>query len=527
MLNHTNGSTIKSLICPSFVAFFGCSIAYLFINAMAYPLDHNEHMYITAGYLAQSKTLYRDFAFLQMPYLPILYSHVFSITGAERLLFTGRLCTFLFCVASVLLIWLACYRVTRDVTLSSGALGIFSFSPFLACASGESSNYMMPIALSLFAFWVYTGVLDDSRFKSLRMFLVGLALALATGAKLYYGPFLLGFLLFSFVFPKMWPLGWRLSQLVAPMFAGMLLGLVPVIYYLANFPEAFVFDNLGYHLINSQWRGFELENNFGYRIGELMRFFFYYPANLAFAILIPYAFLRAVSSNISVKITALANDEIVVLSAYLSSLGLVVALIPLPTFIYFFAAPFPFMVILSVALIHRIPRIEWWGKDGFVFSLVMLVTIISGATNLYERLPDFVDFNRWTGIRVHRTSEDIRKLLEPLGQGDLVATLSPLYAIESRLPIYVEFASGPFLYRVGDLLSTQELKTFRGVSPKRITEMFEKKPPFAIIVGAEDVLDAPLRAYAEEKQFVKVGVGLIELYKKAPSGVRLSEINKM
>ena len=83
--------------------------------------------------------------------------------------------------------------------------------------------------------------------KALRMFLVGLALALATGAKLYYGPFLLVFFLFAFVFPKTWPFGRRLTQLVAPMFAGIFLGFVPVIYYLANFPEAFVFDNLGYH----------------------------------------------------------------------------------------------------------------------------------------------------------------------------------------------------------------------------------------------------------------------------------------
>jgi hypothetical protein len=311
------------------------------------------------------------------------------------------------------------------------------------------------------------------------------------------------------------------------MFAGMFLGLVPVIHYLLNSPDTFIFDNFGYHLINSQWRGFDLENNFGYRIAELFRTFFYYPANLAFAILISYAFFRAVSYNIRVKMMALANDEIIVLSAYLSSLGLVVALIPLPTFIYFFAAPFPFMVILAVALIHRIPRIEWWGKDGLVFSLVMLVTIISGATNVYERLPDFVEFNRWTGIRVHKTSEDIRKLLQPTGREDLVATLSPLYAIESRLPIYVQFASGPFLYRVGDLLSPQELETFRGASSNRVIEMFEKKPPFAIIVGAENVLDAPLRAYAEENQFQKVEVGRMELYKKAAPMGPVSRTNKM
>jgi hypothetical protein len=42
-----------------------------FSNTMNSPVDHNEHMYISAGVLAKENTLYKDFAFLQMPYLPI------------------------------------------------------------------------------------------------------------------------------------------------------------------------------------------------------------------------------------------------------------------------------------------------------------------------------------------------------------------------------------------------------------------------------------------------------------------------
>ena len=39
-----------------------------------------------------------------------------------------------------------------------------------------------------------------------------------------------------------------------------------------------------------------------------------------------------------------------------------------------------------------------------------------------------------------------------------IATLSPLYAIEANLPIYHELATGPFLYRVGDLLRPEQRK---------------------------------------------------------------------
>lgn len=43
-------------------------------------LNHNEHMYITAGVLvSQNKILYKDFAYLQTPYLPLLYGGLYKI----------------------------------------------------------------------------------------------------------------------------------------------------------------------------------------------------------------------------------------------------------------------------------------------------------------------------------------------------------------------------------------------------------------------------------------------------------------
>ena len=44
------------------------------IGVILTVFDHNEHMYLAAGVLVtQNKVIYRDFAYLQMPYLPLLY----------------------------------------------------------------------------------------------------------------------------------------------------------------------------------------------------------------------------------------------------------------------------------------------------------------------------------------------------------------------------------------------------------------------------------------------------------------------
>ncbi|NMB90816.1 MAG: hypothetical protein GYA17_20845, partial [Chloroflexi bacterium] len=57
------------------------TVAGVFARVMT-GLDHNEHMYVTAGVLvSQGRQLYRDFAYLQMPYLPLLYGGLYRWLG--------------------------------------------------------------------------------------------------------------------------------------------------------------------------------------------------------------------------------------------------------------------------------------------------------------------------------------------------------------------------------------------------------------------------------------------------------------
>ena len=54
------------------------------------PLSHDEHMYVTAGMLLREHAVYADFAYLQAPYLPLLYAPVFGLTGGSHLLLCAR-----------------------------------------------------------------------------------------------------------------------------------------------------------------------------------------------------------------------------------------------------------------------------------------------------------------------------------------------------------------------------------------------------------------------------------------------------
>jgi len=58
----------------------------------------------------------------------------------------------------------------------------------------------------------------------------------------------------------------------------------------------------------------------------------------------------------------------------------------------------------------------------------------------------------WIPIRLHKEAENIRAYFDTRSGQGAVLTLSPLYAIESGLPIYKEFITGPFAWRVSHLV---------------------------------------------------------------------------
>jgi hypothetical protein len=130
--------------------------------------------------------------------------------------------------------------------------------------------------------------------------------------------------------------------------------------------------------------------------------------------------------------------------------------------------------------------------------------LLSGRVGLFKYFGRFYYTDTWVGVSIHRISEKIRENIGEIGNDGKVATLSPLFAVEAGLPIYKELATGPFLYRVGDLIPEDKMALTPGTSPERLHDLFEKDPPGAIFVGFEDYLDLPFIEYAEKNNYIKV-----------------------
>jgi hypothetical protein len=94
-----------------------------------------------------------------------------------------------------------------------------------------------------------------------------------------------------------------------------------------------------------------------------------------------------------------------------------------------------------------------------------------------------------------------------------VATLAPIYPLEAELPVYPEFATGQFVYRIAQYTDADLARHYTMTSPTEIEALFRDDPPAAILVGFEPELEAPMVRFAEENGYQRIDdLGLMDRY---------------
>ncbi|HUW84360.1 MAG TPA: hypothetical protein VMZ31_16355 [Phycisphaerae bacterium] len=492
------GSLYYLLAAAAIVALFLLALN----NIMTY-LNHNEHMYIAAAvFVKDNYALYRDFAFLQMPLLPLLYGYTYTLLGTDHYLLIGKLFSCLFYILSGSVVFFLARRLLRGFFLSSGVLVLYVLNTTVLQAAQESSNYILPIAASFIAFYLYVSSLNPHAIKRVGILLAGILVAVAIGTKAYYGVIMFPFIMTSLLFPRAYSMQKRVTLVLIPLVCGILIGLLPVLCCFARAPGPFLFNNLGYHGLNAQWRamndtsmtlvskvGYARQVLFSYEnvvpvLGPVLCFFF---AFFSGAVDTPGKFLNSISAELC-------------LSLSLFVVAVPAILIPTPTWLQYFAMPVSFSFLLLISsFAWSQPFSKYLTRAAF--SSFVLLAFVCGTPYLLLKTVG----KPWVGMDVHSVAQRIRSEIaaEPV-ESMKMATLSSLYAVEANIPIYHELATGPFLYRVGDLLGSEERSRMHGTSPQTIEELLEQDPPAAVFVGFHGDLDAPLRRYAESSNYRKV-----------------------
>jgi len=100
-----------------------------------------------------------------------------------------------------------------------------------------------------------------------------------------------------------------------------------------------------------------------------------------------------------------------------------------------------------------------------------------------------VSFEKGKGADRHRHPEEQTfylvkgRLQVTLGEGETAET----YVVEAGLPIFPEFASGPFGWRVGHLMSPADRRRYRLVAPADLEEFLSAVKPEAMLTDAPQV----------------------------------------
>lgn len=485
--------------------------AALFSHVMLAEMNHNEHMYLTASVLIREHALYQDFAYLQMPYLPLLYSAAYALSGTTHYLLVGRLFTFGFLMLAAALMAGLAFHFTRSLFMTVGVFHLFACNWLVLYPAQEAANYLMPLAFALLGLYLLLRALAAARLNVALIYCAGLALGIAVGARLTYLVLLPPFFVVVFFYPALPTFRARLTRCGLPLAAGMATGLLPVVYTLAQSGPVFLFNNLGYHTANAAWRlaaGSLLPMSLpdklraaawvGLRSGNGFLL-------LALAIPVLAAIWAARQPGLSPpgmtrnwRRVRQSAARLVTLPGLLLLLlvlcGAVGVLLPTPLLYQYLALPVPFLILLLPCWYGAVPSRRAQGMIKAALPGLVVLLLVGSQFAPFRTLPRLPDTNSWAGIAVHHLAESIRaRIAAPAGP---VATLSPLLIIEAGLATYPEFATGPFLYRVGDLLTEAERTRYVGTSPATVANLLDSQPPAAILVGFEAGLDEPLIAYA-------------------------------
>jgi hypothetical protein len=476
--------------------------------------DHNEHMYVTAAVLLlNGQRIYVDFTFFQMPYLPHIYRAAFAFTQTTRYLLTARVLNWLFWIAAALLVYGIGRALSGDRSLALGTAGLFATNLFSLRILQECSNYVLPLTLSLAALGCLLLARRPARHPAGALslaFLAGLLVAGSVGTKLYYAAPALPLLVASWFVPPSAAAGLR-GKLAAPvaMAIGFCLGVVPLAVAFARDPARFVFNNLGYHaLVTSRVRlegsgqPLTLKSKLGWFSNEILMS----PSNLLLLVLCLSAayFLwsrrrgRGGSEREPTSIARFASTTLIATLLAASAAALYMT----PTWQQYGALPLPYVVLLFCCLWRLTSRRE----QGYLRLLVWLTVVVSlqgsGIVQAIRHLPPVGD---WPPMRIHNESKRVSDLLNERGRRGRVATLRPLFAVEAGMDIYREFASGPFGYHIGHLLTAADRARFGVASPDTVEAVFASDPPAALLVGFyPERLEGPLIRYAESRCYERV-----------------------
>ncbi|MFB0613096.1 glycosyltransferase family 39 protein [Aurantiacibacter poecillastricola] len=479
-------------------------------RVLAYPINRDEHMFVSVAQQLPGYELYRDLGYNHLPNFPLLLSAIFELTGTDHYLLASRLVVIASWALSFILLWLIGRRLGVSVLASITAIVLLGCNvPLLGPPGMLATNSLVPIPFSFLAFYLVLGAFDPRRPPKRRMiegFLAGVAVSVAIGLKANFIVIAPCFFVASLLAGPGQRLIERIKLQALPLgLGGLVGGLPPIIHFLRD-TEGMVAHSIYYFTV--------LHTSFWADSTE--------PKVMSIAdkvLLAENIWLGGTTMLAAVGLMLLAMRGYretgwagaghnlwrwpVLLALALTAGGVVIAVIPSPSFSQYFVPPIPFLILTMLTVI---PREENGPVVGMrLLAPLLLLGLIAGSLRLLPGLAQLVGPGSWTGVESHAV---MHETLDNAGvaQDARIATMSPILAIEGGREVYPEFAAGQFVYRVAPYLTDEFRQYYRTTSPGKLEAFLDSNPPDAILVDTSEAMEQAFVEYAQDRDMREIAV---------------------
>ena len=499
----------------------GCALCLLavFARVMMYPMQHDEQFYIAAGVLFDRYPLYSGIGFSHLPNIALLFAGAFALLGDGHYLLIGRLLAAVAWAGTFAALLLIARDYARSVPVGGLMIALLALNPMLLNATGmTATNNFLPVPFMLFGLYLFLRAADRDMPSPALALASGLVLAVGAGFKANYLLFLIPFAVAALLAPRTVPFRGRLLRIALPLLIGGIIGGLPSILYALGDMEGFVA-----HVVNAH-RGPQLaywaahaDPNDPKVIGIADKLLMAHRLWLSGVTMLILVLLLTLAGIAVVRRRTFVLRWPLLLTGSLAAIGMAISFVPSPAFPQYFTPPLPFAVVLVGLLFGSL---DTPGRDIArpVLAAVLALTLVTGAPLLLPSLAGLARPGGWTGVQVARDGRAIAALVGKESPDAPVATLSPIHALEGHLPIYPQFALGPFIVRAAPWVPAEDRGHYAYfITPGAVPALLGSEPPSAILTGMEGANDAPLDSFAKARGYREIRLSL----KKAEDAERV------
>lgn len=471
-------------------------LVFLVFFAFNRLVDGDEGFYLSAAReVALGRTLYSDFFYPQMPYLPYIFS-LFSGHGFATL-FATRLASVLMGLLTTLIFYALLKKLTSDRKTVNFILILYLFSGLVISWHSVAKTFAWTDFFLLGAFYSLVLFLQSSRNRYL--IVCGLAMALAVNTRLVLLP-----LVIVFYLPLIIDSGRQWLKRTAAYMIPMVLATIPSLVFLVGDTRRFVFDNFGFHLMRNP--GVEFPASLLQKllqVGKLLA----NPQTLILLIIALGAYIywrkrrkESDHKNILKSIPAIAGITAIVIS--------VTYLLPNPVLQQYFVQAVPFVLLASAgslqafiararetvpgSLRHNLPAII---TTVYLLGIIPYFVIYIGAVRDFDGHSDIGNMKRLCAS------------LDETAPDEMILTEMPIVSVLADRPIIegVEFLG--FEYPLP--LDSMEKRYYRLVLNKDLKTILDNRQAsyYVVVNNPPDDLSASTAAnYDLEETFERYRV---------------------